>query len=56
MMNFQRRMFIGSVLGKYNLGIGDAFIAFRIEQFIRDGLLEPVTPNRNLEISCTAEF
>ena len=34
---------IGSVLGKYNLGIGDAFIAFRIEQFIRDGLLEPVT-------------
>lgn len=34
---------VGNVLGKYCLGIGDAWVAFRIEQFIKDGLLEPTT-------------
>lgn len=35
---------IGNVLGKYRLGIGDAWIALRVEQFIKDGLLEVLTP------------
>ncbi len=34
---------VGRVLGKYRLGIGDAWVALRIEQFVQDGLLEPVT-------------
>ena len=34
---------IGNVLGKYQLGIGDAWVAWRIERFIHDGLLQPVT-------------
>lgn len=31
---------IGSVISKYQLGIGDDFIAHRIEKFIGDGTLE----------------
>lgn len=34
---------IGTILGKYRLGIGDAWIALRIEQFIREGLFEVLT-------------
>lgn len=34
---------IGSVLGKYRLGVGDGWLHSRIETLIRQGLLEPVT-------------
>ena len=40
---FQEARLVGQVLGKYQLGIGDAWIALRIEQFIKDGLLIPLT-------------
>ena len=40
---FMEAQVVGSVLGKYQLGIGDAWVALRIEQFIKDGLLEIVT-------------
>lgn len=40
---FREAVLIGNVIGKYRLGIGDDWIARRVEQFIRDGLLEPVT-------------
>ena len=40
---FTEARLIGQVLGKYQLGIGDAWIAPRIEQFIKDGLLIPIT-------------
>ena len=40
---FMEARLVGQVLGKYQLGIGDAWIALRIEQFIKDGLLTPVT-------------
>lgn len=40
---FVEAQLVGQVLGKYQLGIGDGWIALRIEQFIRDGLLIPVT-------------
>lgn len=40
---FNEATVIGKVIGKYQLGIGDGWIARRIEQFIHDGLLEPVT-------------
>lgn len=40
---FQEARLVGQVLGKYQLGIGDAWIALRIEQFMRDGLLSPIT-------------
>ncbi len=40
---FQEAMIIGRVLGKYQLGIGDSWIALRIEEMIRAGKLEPVT-------------
>ena len=35
---------IGMILGKYQLGIGDAWIAQRIQQFIKEGLFEVLTP------------
>lgn len=41
---FKGAMVVGSVLGNYQLGIGDGWVARRMEQFIRDGLIEPVTP------------
>ncbi|MDL2295045.1 DUF3658 domain-containing protein, partial [Ruminococcaceae bacterium OttesenSCG-928-D13] len=40
---FQEAMVIGRVLGKYRLGIGDAWVAHRIEGMIRQGKLEPTT-------------
>lgn len=35
---------IGMILGKYQLGIGDAWIAHRIEQFVKERLFEVLTP------------
>ena len=35
---------IGMILGKCQLGIGDAWIAHRIEQFVKEGLFEVLTP------------
>ena len=40
---FNESQLVGQVLGKYQLGIGDAWIALRIEQFIKEGLLNPIT-------------
>lgn len=40
---FQEAMIIGRVLGKYELGIGDAWVAQRIEVMISNGNLTPVT-------------
>lgn len=40
---FQEAMIVGRVLGKYQLGIGDSWVALRIEEMIRGGKLEPVT-------------
>lgn len=34
---------VGDVIGKYQLGIGDGWIARRIEVFVQEGLLEAVT-------------
>jgi Protein of unknown function./Domain of unknown function (DUF1835). len=39
---FHEAKLIGNVLGKYRLGIGDAWIAQRIEEMIRQRSLEPV--------------
>lgn len=36
---FQEAMLIGTVLGKYQLGIGDAWVANRIQKMITDGRL-----------------
>lgn len=40
---FQEAIIVGRVLGKYRLGIGDSWVAYRIEEMIRDGKLEAVT-------------
>ncbi|WP_082667421.1 DUF3658 domain-containing protein [Mediterraneibacter massiliensis] len=40
---FKEGVLVGRVLGKYQLGIGDGWIALRIEEFIKDGLLIPIT-------------
>lgn len=40
---FNEARLVGQILGKYQLGIGEAWIALRIEQFIKDGLLIPIT-------------
>jgi hypothetical protein len=40
---FQEAVVIGRVLGKYQLGISDYWVALRIEEMIRDGKLEVVT-------------
>ena len=40
---FKEGILVGQVLGKYQLGIGDGWIALRVEQFIREGLLVPIT-------------
>lgn len=40
---FMEAIVVGKVLGKYRLGIGDAWVSLRIEQFIQSGRLEPVT-------------
>ena len=41
--DFLEARVVGRVLGKYRFGIGDAWVATRIEQFIQQGMLEPVT-------------
>lgn len=40
---FQEAKVIGRVIGKYQLGIGDFWVAFRIEEMIREGKLEVVS-------------
>lgn len=40
---FQEARIIGSVLGKYQLGISDSWVAMRIEEMIREGKLEVVS-------------
>lgn len=40
---FHEARLIGTVLGKYQLGIGDMWVAIRIEKMIEDGILTPVT-------------
>lgn len=40
---FQEARVIGRVIGKYQLGIGDSWIAYRIKEMIRLGKLESVT-------------
>ena len=40
---FHEARLIGNIIGKYRLGMGDAFIALRIEDMIRNGELEAVT-------------
>jgi hypothetical protein len=40
---FQEAKVIGRVIGKYQLGIGDYWVAFRIEEMIREGKLEVVS-------------
>ena len=40
---FHEAVLIGSILGKYQLGIGDSWIALRIEKMIGNGSLVPVT-------------
>lgn len=40
---FQEARVVGAVLGKYQLGIGDGWIALRIEKMIKEGKLECVT-------------
>lgn len=40
---FQEAVVIGRVLGRYQLGIGDGWAALRMEEFIRQGMLSPLT-------------
>jgi hypothetical protein len=40
---FQEAKVIGRVLGKYQLGISSSWVAFRIEEMIREGKLEAVS-------------
>ncbi len=40
---FSQARLIGRLLGKYPLGLGDAFFALRLEQFVRDGALQEVS-------------
>lgn len=40
---FQEAMVVGRVIGKYQLGISDSWIAYRIEKMIREGWLEAIT-------------
>lgn len=40
---FHEANLIGKILGKYQLGIGDGWLALRIEEMIRTGKLEAVT-------------
>ena len=40
---FHEAMIVGRVLGKYRLGISDAFIALRIEEMIQAGELAPIS-------------
>ena len=38
--HFKMAVVIGNVLGKYQLGIGDAWVSIRMEKMIHDGILE----------------
>lgn len=40
---FMEAELIGKLIGKYSLGISDCLIAMRIEKFIKEGLLMPIT-------------
>lgn len=40
---FHEGRFIGEILGRYQLGIGDSLIALRMEEFISRGMLTPAT-------------
>ena len=40
---FHEAVLIGNILGKYQLGIGDIWIALRIEKMIESGILVPIT-------------
>lgn len=40
---FLEARLIGKLLGKYPLGLSDAFLALRLEQFVRDGALQEVS-------------
>ncbi len=40
---FHEAFLIGNILGKYQLGIGDIWIALRIEKMIENGILLPIT-------------
>ena len=40
---FHQGRFIGDILGKYPLGLGDSLIALRMEEFISRGMLTPET-------------
>ena len=40
---FHEAFLIGNILGKYQLGIGDLWIALRIEKMIESGILAPIT-------------
>ena len=42
---FQEAMVIGRVIGKYEPGVGDGWIALRIEEMLRAGELKAVTSN-----------
>lgn len=49
---FQEAMIVGRVLGKYQLGIGDSWVAYRIEEMIHAGKLEIVTAaDKDIELS-----
>lgn len=41
---FHQARLIGTVLGKYQLGLSDSWLALRMEELIARGLLETVTP------------
>lgn len=43
---FREAMVVGNVIGKTQLGLGDGWIAWRIQAFVQAGLLEAVTEAR----------
>lgn len=43
---FREAVLIGGIMGKYQLGIGDGWIALRIEKLVRSGALEVVSEAR----------
>ena len=48
---FSEAHLIGSILGRYDLGISDWLLAWRIEEFISRGMLTPITePEENCPI------
>lgn len=48
---FKMAIVIGNVIGKYQLGIGDAWVSFRIEKMIHNGILEIVQDTPENDIS-----